>query len=420
MLKRCIYLVFFLVAANVQALDLELTQGINATLPIGINALGNDPAAAVMAGVIRHDLEFSGQFRVISPPMGVINGVQGLPLWRHAGADSVLSGHVSALGANRYAVEVTLADPLQQGHVLLTKRFEVNAAEMRALAHHVSDLVYEKLLGERGIFSTRIAYVLVKRQGNRSRYSLEVADVDGYNPQSLLVSSEPLMSPSWSPDGRYIAYVSFEHRKPQIFTVEVSTGNRRLVTDFNGINGAPSWSPDGRTLAVVLSKTGSSKIYTVDLSNGAIKQVTFGSAIDTEPRFASDGRSLIFTSGRGGSPQIYRLTLADGTVTRLTFDGNYNARASLTPDQKHMVFFHREDSVFHIAVQDLDTGRLHSLTSAALDESPSVSPNGRLILYATRYQDKGVLGMVSVDGSILLRLPSRDGDVQEPAWSGFF
>ncbi len=403
----------------VSALDLELTQGINSALPIGVGAFGHDNQGQALSSIIQHDLTLSGQFRIIAEPMGLPEGPQGVGFWRHVGADDVVSGQVRSIGSNRYEVSFTLVDAVAQGKLLYSKTFQVNGNELRPLAHHISDLVYEKLTGDRGVFSTRIAYVLVQRSGQRERYSLEVADFDGYNPRSLVDSSEPIMSPSWSPNGQQIAYVSFEKKKAQVFTVAVATGSRRLITSFSGINQAPAWSGDGRQLAVVLSKSGSAKIYLVDLASGSLKQVTFGNAIDTEPSFSPDGRSLVFTSGRGGSPQIYSLSLGDGRIQRVTYDGNYNARASYTPDQKHLVMQHRQDSRFNIAVQDLDSGRINPVTSSASDESPSVSPNGHLILYATNENNKGMLGVVSLDGRIHMRLPSRDGDVQEPAWSPF-
>ncbi|KTD35558.1 TolB protein [Legionella moravica] len=417
MINRLIPLIFMLCTSQIYALDLELTQGINSALPIAINSFGSDAGAEEISHVIENDLTLSGQFKIVSGPQGA-NSQSSIGVLRQLGADSVVTGRVNRVG-NRYEVSFTLADAVANGNVLLTKTYQIGANEIRPLAHHISDEVYQKLTGERGIFSTRIAYISVQRGGQRSRYSLEVADADGHNPQSLLVSSEPIMSPSWSPDGRSISYVSFEKKRAQIFTVSVESGQRRLITSFPGINGAPAWSPDGRQLAVVLSKTGTPKIYSIDLSSGSMKQLTFGDAIDTEPRFAPDGRSLLFTSGRGGSPQVYRLSLADGQVSRVTFEGNYNARASFTPDMKNIVMLHRDDRNFNIGLQNASGGPIASLTFSGLDESPSVSPNSRLVLYATRIQDKGVLGIVSIDGRIRMKLPAREGDVQEPAWSPY-
>lgn len=417
MINRFITLFFILCTSQIFALDLELTQGINSALPIAINSFGSDAGAEEIAHVIENDLTLSGQFKIVSGPQSP-NSQSSLGVLRQLGADSVVTGRVNRVG-NRYEVSFTLADAVANGTTLLTKSYQINANQIRPLAHHISDEVYQKLTGERGIFSTRIAYISVQRGGPRTRYSLEVADADGHNPQSLLVSSEPIMSPSWSPDGRSISYVSFEKKKAQIFTVSVESGQRRLITSFPGINGAPAWSPDGRQLAVVLSKTGTPKIYNIDLNSGSMKQITFGDAIDTEPRFSPDGRSLLFTSGRGGSPQVYRLSLADGQVSRVTFEGNYNARASYTPDMKNIVMLHRDDRNFNIGLQNANGGPIASLTFSGLDESPSVSPNSRLVLYATRNQDKGVLGIVSIDGRIRMKLPAREGDVQEPAWSPY-
>ena len=416
--NRLILALCFFLPTAVFAVDLELTQGINSALPIAINSFGNDQVGQQLSEVVNNDLRFCGQFKIVTSPQSF--GRPALSAWRQAGADSVLSASVNQIGSNRYDVSFELVDAVEQGKLLLKKNYQISGRDVRALAHHISDEVYQKLTGERGIFSTRIAYILVQRSGERAKYFLEVADVDGHNPQSLLVSTEPIMSPAWSPDGRQIAYVSFEKKKAQIFTVSVETGKRRLLTDFAGINGAPAWSTDGRELAVVLSKGGSPKIYSVDLSSGNMKQLTFGDAIDTEPRYSPDGSSMLFTSGRGGSPQIYRLSLSNGNVSRMTYDGNYNARASFTPDQKNIVMLHRADKTFNIGVQGTENNsQVTQLTFSSFDESPSVAPNGRLILYATHQNDKGVLAIVSIDGRSKMRLPAREGDVQEPAWSPY-
>ncbi|MFI4919789.1 MAG: Tol-Pal system beta propeller repeat protein TolB, partial [Legionellales bacterium] len=323
MINKIIAVFFLLISNQLFALDLELTQGISSALPIAINSFGSDPSALELGHVLANDLTLSGQFKIVSGPESP-NAQSSINTLKQLGADSVVTGHVSQSGG-RYEVSFTLADAVANGTVLLTKSYQINPNELRALAHHISDEVYQKLTGERGVFSTRIAYISVQRGKSSTRYSLEVADADGYNPRSLLVSPEPIMSPSWGPNGKFISYVSFEKKRAQIFTVSVETGQRRLITSFPGINGAPAWSPDGRQLAVVLSKSGTPKIYNIDINSGSMKQITFGDAIDTEPRFAPDGRSLLFTSGRGGSPQIYRLSLADNQVTRVTYEGNYNA-----------------------------------------------------------------------------------------------
>lgn len=417
MINRIITLFILLVTQQVFALDLELTQGISSALPIAINTFGSDRASQEVSQIIENDLTFSGQFKIVSGPQG-LNAQSSVNTLKQLGADSVVTGRVVSVG-NHYEISFTLIDAVANGATLLTKTYQVNANQLRPLAHHISDEVYQKLTGERGIFSTRIAYISVQRTSQRTNYSLEVADADGHNPQSLLISSEPIMSPSWAPNGKSISYVSFEKKRAQIFTVSVETGQRRLITSFPGINGAPAWSPDGSQLAVVLSKSGTPKIYSVDVNSGNMKQLTFGDAIDTEPRYAPDGKSILFTSGRGGSPQIYRLSLADGQVSRMTFDGNYNARASYTPDMKSIVMLHRDDKQFNIGMQNVSGGPVVSLTFSGGDESPSVAPNGRLILYATHNQDKGILGIVSLDGRIRMKLPARDGDIQEPAWSPY-
>lgn len=417
-LIRLLLIGLSLFSSAVFAVNLELTQGVNKALPIGIDGFGQSSEAREFLRVIDGDLNLSGQFKLIPAPRSWRDETS-LNIWQDMGVDSVLSGKITATEDKKYKVDVELLDVAARGAPLLIQSYQVEARELHALAHHISDEVYQKLTGIRGVFSTRIAYVLVKRKRNKEQYSLEISDMDGSNPQSLLISPDPLMSPAWSPNGQEIAYVSFEKKRAQVFIVSVETGERRLVTDFPGINGAPAWSPDGKQLAVVLSKGGTPKIYSVDLTSGHMKQLTFGNAIDTEPRYSSDGLSLLFTSGRGGAPQVYRLNLADADVKRMTFEGNYNARASYTPDLQQMIMLHREDKKFNIGVQALDTGRVTVLTDSEADESPSLAPNGRFVIYATHVRERGVLGMVSVDGRVQRAFPARDGDIQEPAWSPF-
>ncbi len=418
-MKRLLWACLVLISSSAFSLDLELTEGVNKAYPIGVDGFGNSKEGHEISSVVESDLRFSGQFKLIPAPR-VADGKAPISLWQQVGVDSVLSGHVTPLEDGRFTVHVELLDVAARGRSLLLSDYKVSASQMRALAHHISDEVYEKLTGVRGIFSTRIAYVFVQQEPHKRVYSLEIADFDGKNPHALVTSTAPIMSPAWSPDGRQIAYVSFEKKRAQVFVISVETAKRRLITDFAGINGAPAWSPDGKHLAVVLSKNGAPKIYQVDLTTGAMKQLTFGMAIDTEPRYTPDGKSIVFTSGRGGAPQVYRLDLADGAVSRLTFEGNYNARPSYTPDQKSLVMLHREDKRFNIGTQVLSSGQVSILTDADADEAPSIAPNGRFIVYATRLDGRGMLGLVSLDGQVRMLYPPRNGDIQEPAWSPFF
>jgi len=416
------------------ALYVEIRGGKAVGLPIAIvpfSVEGADKNALEdITQVIKSDLQNSGQFNPTpfaslqqfpNHPDGVQYGY-----WQGLGVEDLVIGRVQKTGS-RFTVQFELLDVLRQkaegstAKPLLSMNFDqVNPQEFRALAHHISDAIFEKLIGIKGIFSTRIAYVSVNYGQKGTVHTLEVGDSDGFNPQPLFRSNYPIMSPAWSPDGKKIAFVSFENNRSSVKVVEVKSGRITHLTQFPGINGAPTWSPDSQSIALVLSKDGGPKIYVIDLPNKRLKQLTDGTGIDTEPFFAPDGQSIVFTSSRGGKPQIYRVALASGKVERLTFSGDYNAKPSLTPDGKRLVMLHRgENGLFSIAVQSLSTGELKVLTQASLSDSPSIAPNGMMVIYGSKEDGKGVLGAVSLDGRIKIRLPAREGHVQEPAWSPF-
>lgn len=413
-----LFIVFFYLSSAF-AMDLELTQGINAQLPLGIQSFGESLDAKQLKEIVQNDLHFSGQFKFLNLKTKNTDKIHVINAWRQIGADSVLSGHVNQIDKDKFDVRYELTDITTGGRLLAGKSFQVSKGALRNLAHHISDEVYHKLTGERGIFSTKIAYILVERSKDKARYSLTVSDFDGYAPHKLLVSSEPLMSPTWSPNGKEIAYVSFEKKRSQVYIISVETGKRKLVTSFHGINGAPAFSPNGRELTVVLSKSGTPKLYQINLSNGAMKQLTYGESIDTEPFYAADGKSILFTSNRGGTPQIYRYSLLNGKINRVTYVGNYNARASLTPNQKQIVILHRDQNTFNIGIQNLQTGDVLPITFSSKDESPCIAPNGRMVLYATSIKNYSTLAVVSIDGKVQRTLPIRGGEVQSPAWSPF-
>ena len=412
-------------AASAQ-LTIEIDRGYDEPVNIAVVPFGrsNVPSGVEnIADIIAANLRRTGQFA----PMSADNMLS-LPSsredvhfrdWRVQGVDYLVVGSVTAEGNGDLSVRFSLIDILSE-RVLHSERMVASAAASRDLAHLISDTVYEELTGVPGVFSTRIAYVLAQNLGTSdARFRLQVADADGARVRTLLESPEPILSLSWSSSGRYLAYVSFERSKPTIFMHELSTGDRTVLADHDGLNGAPAFSPDDSQVALVLSRDGNPEIYVKNLANGDLTRVTRHPAIDTEPSWTPDGRSLVFTSDRGGRPQIYRVEIASGRTERLTFEGDFNARAQMLDDGHRMVFVHRRDGVFHIALQDLERDRLRVLTETAGDESPSVAPNGAMLIYATRDRGRGILAAVSIDGGVKYRLPSPEGDVREPSWSPY-
>jgi len=340
--------------------------------------------------------------------------------WRVLGMEYVIIGNVSTQSNGDTRVRYHVFDVVNERQ-MLSGEMAGTRNQWRDLAHYVADQTFEKITGIRGAFSTKILYVLAKNAGSpAATYSVEIADADGERSRTLFNSNQPVMSPSWAPDGRRIAYVSWETGRQAIVVQDLVTGARELVTQFSGINGSPVFSPDGRSMLMVLSQDGNPEIYLMNLQDRRLRRLTRHHAIDTEPSFSPDGRHVIFTSDRGGAPQIYRLDLATDLVERLTFQGGYNARARVLPDGKHLVYVHRSDrQVFHIAWQDLERDDVRVLTQTSLDESPSLAPNGTMLIYATQDRGRGILAVVSIDGRVRYRLPSSQGDVREPAWSPF-
>jgi TolB protein len=338
--------------------------------------------------------------------------------WRIVGMEYVMVGQAVRQSDNRLQITFSLIE-IPGERTLFTQVVRGFDNELRDVAHYISDKVFETITGIRGAFSTRLAYVTMTSERGEPVYRLMVSDADGARERLMLKSTQPIMSPGWSPDGSELVYVSFETGRPAIFRQRLSDAHREQVTNFQGLNGAPVWSPDGRNLAMVLSKDGNPEIYLYNLSAKKFTRLTHHFAIDTEPNWAPDGKSMVFTSDRGGTPQIYRLGVPNGEVKRLTFSGTYNARPLLSPDGKTLIMVHRSRGVFHIASLDMARGDLRVLTTTSLDESPTIAPNGAMLLYATKTGDKGVLAAVSLDAGVKYLLPTRSGDVREPAWSPF-
>ena len=403
-----------------------IDQGVDDPIRIAVVpfALSEDlDSADNLDKLIRFDLARSGQFDPVAPEnMLSYPSTQDAVFfrdWRILQTAYLVIGQAQTNALGQIDVSYQLFDVATQSQ-LQSVSFAISRDQWRDVGHKIADLVYTEVTGVRGAFSTKILYVLAQDIGTQNaRYKLQVADVDGERARTLFDSSEPILSAGWSPDGRRVAYVSFETGRPSIILQDIDGPSRERLTNFRGINGSPVFSPDGRQLAMVLSRSGDPEVFVMNLETRKLRRITRHPAIDTEPSWSPDGKYLVFTSDRGGKPQIYQLELATNFLERLTFVGDYNARARLLPDGRHLVFVHRRNGVFHIAWQDLLEDRLLVLTESSLDESPSLAPNGAMLIYATQDQNKGILAVVSVDGRVKYRLPSSAGDVREPAWSPF-
>ncbi len=393
-------------------------KGVGLTqLPIAIAPFrGEAQSPQKISAIVQADLERSGQFVGVDASDASLDESSrpDLAQWRQKKADSLVSGSVTRQPDGRYDVRFRLWDVVK-GQDLGGQSFVITEGDLRLAAHRIADFVYEKLTGERGVFSTRIAYV-TKSGG---RYSLWVADADGENAQSALSSPEPIISPAWSPTGGQLAYVSFESRKPVVYVHDVATGRRRLIANFRGSNSAPAWAPDGRSLAVTLSRDGGSQLYLIDANGGEPRRLMQSSGIDTEPVFSSDGRSIYFVSDRGGSPQIYRVSSSGGNAERVTFSGSYNISPSVSADGQWLAYISRIGGAFKLHVMDLKSGTVNAITDTTADESPSFAPNSKLIVYATQQQGREALMTTTLDGRIKARLAGKSGDIREPDWGPF-
>ena len=404
-------------------LTIEITRGVDrptqiAVVPFHWDDQGSQPEN--FARIVREDLRRSGLFEAMPEANMLSFPYPGTAIsfrdWRITDMEYLLTG-VGRTTPEGMEVEIELYNVVNQDRIL-TRKVLGGHNNARDIAHRVADLVYETITGIAGVFGTQILYVTDATMVDGSKlYRLMLADQDGGREQLLTESSQPLMSPTWSPDGKQVAYVSFETGRPAIFTQQLSTGERKQLTNFRGINGAPAWSPDGTKMAMSLSKDGNPEIYLMDLETNEFTRITNHFAIDTEPNWTPDGKSLVFTSDRGGRPQIYQVSLDTLKTKRLTFQGDYNARPRLSKDGRYLVLVHRSNGRYHIAVQDLKLDRLIIVTETALDESPTIAPNGAMVMYATKWQGRGILAAVSLDAGVKYRLPGQGNDVREPAWS---
>ncbi|MCU1757542.1 MULTISPECIES: Tol-Pal system beta propeller repeat protein TolB [Pseudomonas] len=407
--------------------NILVTSGSDRATPIAVVPFGWQGGTVLpddIAEIVGNDLRNSGYYSPIPKQNMISQPTQASEVifrdWKALGAQYVMVGNIVPAGGRlqvQYALfNVSTEQPVLTGSVSGTTE------QLRDMAHYISDQSFEKLTGIRGAFSTRLLYVTAERASvNNTRYTLQRSDYDGARAVTLLQSREPILSPRFAPDGKRIAYVSFEQKRPRIFVQNIDTGHREQVTNFEGLNGAPAWSPDGSKLAFVLSKDGNPDIYVMNMASRQITRVTNGPGINTEPFWGKDGSTIYFTSDRGGKPQVYKTTIGSGAAQRVTFIGNYNANPKLSADEKTLVMIHRQDGFtnFRVAAQDLERGSVKILTDTNLDESATVAPNGTMVIYATRQQGRGVLMLVSINGRVRLPLPTAQGEVREPSWSPY-
>jgi TolB protein len=425
---RIVLLSLTMLVGSLQAADpLVISTGTDRATPIAVVPFGWQGGTVLpedMAEIIGNDLRNSGVFEPISRQNMISLPSEASEIiyrdWKALGAQYVLVGNIVPSGG-RLQVQFALLNVATEQQVL-TGSVGGTPDQLRDMAHHIADQSFEKLTGVKGAFSTRMLYVTAERFSvNNTRYTLQRSDYDGARAVTLLQSREPILSPSFAPDGRRIAYVSFEQKRPRIFVQHIDTGRREQITNFEGLNGAPAWSPDGNRLAFVLSKDGNPEIYVMDMGSRQVRRVTNQGSIDTEPFWGKDGNTIYFTSDRSGKPQIYKTNINSGAAERVTFVGNYNANPKLSADEKTLVMIHRQEgfTVFKVAAQDLQRGNLRILSDTSLDESPTVAPNGTMLIYATRQQGRGVLMLASINGRVRLPLPTAQGEVREPSWSPF-
>ncbi len=406
---------FFLSTFSAQAQFRVDVSGVGLTqVPVSIAAFkGEAVSSQKISAIVSADLARSGQFRMIEAGNDAMdeNTQPDMSAFRQKAVDAMAAGSITRLADGRFDVRFRLWDVVK-GANLGGASHVVTAPNLRLAAHKVSDYIYEKLTGEKGIFSTKIAYIT--KAG--TRHTLWVADADGENAITALASAEPIISPSWSPNGSQLAYVSFEQRKPEIWVHEVATGKRRLLASFKGSNSAPSWSPDGRSLALTLTRDGNAQVYTLSTSGGEPTRLSRSEGIETEATYSADGKSIYFVSDRGGSPQIYRMSASGGSSARVTFSGNYNISPSLSPDGRWLAYISRVGGGYKLYVMDLASGSANAVTDTTADEKPSFAANSKLIVYATKLQGREALMTTTVDGRIKAKLGGVPGDIREPAW----